>query len=108
MMVIENIKAIIRGYLKDIDCIRIYEIREEEKKVMSTQEHYNFKDIKANFKVHNIKFKRIHVCEVIMEESREASLEEECVTLLHQKEVVVIENNQEEEAVNINKTLLFI
>ena len=36
VMAIENIKAIIRGYLKDIDCIRIYEIREEGKKVMST------------------------------------------------------------------------
>lgn len=107
-MVIENIKAIIRGYLKDIDCIRIYEIREEEKKVMSTQEHYNFKDIKANFEVHKIKFKRVHVCGVVMEESREASLEEECATPLLLKEVVVIENNQEEEAVNINKTLLFI
>ena len=106
-MVIENIKAIIRGYLKDIDCIRIYEIREEGKKVMSTQEHYNFKDIKANFEVHNIKFKRIHVCEVIMEESREA-FQEECATPLLLKEVAIIENNQEEEAVNINKTLLFI
>ena len=106
-MVIENIKAIITSYLKDIDCIRIYAIREEVKKVKSTQEHYNFKDIKANFKVHNIKFKRVHVCGVVMEESREASLEKECATPLLLKEVVVIENNQEE-AVNINKTLLFI